>query len=188
MDPESNYEISFKDMPTRSPHMLELLNALKGIKMDQAKLNQMNKFKALRSNLLGPLREFIAIQGGVAPSATYVIKLYDKSTIHDYLMALVMYALLKEKLKDEPANSGLMQTISDSANYDDAVREEIGRILLEWNQHAPPRLGGGGSTRKRKRVCRLKNTKTRSKTRTGKRRNTRRKIKANKLRFDRTHR
>ena len=188
MDPESNYEIKFKDMATRSPYMLELLNALKGIKMDEAKLKQMNKFKALRSNLLGPLREFIASQGGVAPSATYVIKLYDKSTIHDYLMALVMYALLNKELQGNAAESGLMKIISDSANYDDAVREEIGRILLEWNQHAPPRLGGGGSTRKRKRVCRLKNAKTRSKTRTGKRRNTRRKIKANKLRFNRTHR
>jgi hypothetical protein len=188
MDPESNYEIDFEDMATRSPYMLELLNALKGIKMDEAKLKQMNKFKALRSNLLGPLREFITKHGRVTPSATYVIKMYHQSTINNYLMAIVRYALLKEKLEDEPANSGLMKTISDSANYDDAVREEIGRILLEWNERAPVKLGGG-STRKRKRVCRLKNARTRAaKPQTGKRRNTRRKIKANKLRFNRTHR
>ena len=157
--------------------------------MDQAKLNQMNKFKALRSNLLGPLREFIASQGGVAPSATYVIKLYDKSTIHDYLMALVMYALLNDQLKGKDANSGLMKTISDSANYDDAVREEIGRILLEWHRHAPLQLGGG-STRKRTRVCRLKNTRTRrqSKARTGKYGNTRKKCKANKRKINRSRR
>jgi hypothetical protein len=188
-DPESNYEIDFKDMPVRSPFMLQLLNALKGIKMDQAKLNQMNKFKALRSNLLGPLREFIASQGGVAPSATYVIKLYDKSTIHDYLMALVMYALLNDQLKGKDANSGLMKTISDSANYDDAVREEIGRILLEWNKFAPVQLGGG-STRKRTRVSRLKNTRTRrqSKPPTGMCRSTRKKRRANNPRCKRTRR
>jgi hypothetical protein len=148
----------------------------------------MNKFKALRSNLLGPLREFIASQGGVAPSATYVIKLYDKSTIHDYLMALVMYALLNDQLKGKDANSGLMKTISDSANYDDAVREEIGRILLEWNKFAPVQLGGG-STRKRKRSCRLNAmTRRQSKARTGKYGNTRKKCKANKRKINRSRR
>jgi hypothetical protein len=183
---ESNYEISFKDMPARSPYMLELLNALKRKHIDAANSKQI-KFGALRSSLLGPIREFIAKQGGVTPKATYVIKLYDKSTINT-LSSLVRYALLKDELQGKDATSGLMKTISDSANYDDAVREEIGRILLEWNERAPVKLGGG-STRKRKRVCRLKNARTRAaKPQTGKRRNTRRKIKANKLRFNRTHR
>ena len=181
---DGNIELDFKHMPVKSPHMLELLTALKGIKMDEAKLKQMNKFKALRSNLLYPLREFIEKQGGLAPSATYVIKLYDKSTINDYLIGLVRYALLKDESQN---NSGLIKIISEPANYDDAVREEIGRILLEWNALAPSQLGGG-STRKRKRVCRLKNARTRAKPRSIKRRNTRRKIKANKLRFNRTHR
>ena len=184
-DPESNYEIDFEDMPTRSPYMLELLTALKGIKMDdEATLKQMNKFGALRSNLLGPLREFIAKHGRVPPSATYVIKLYDKSTINNYLIALVKYALLSNILKSQGANSGLMIIVNEPANYDDAVREEIGRILLEWNEHAPVKLGG--STRKRKRVCRL-NARTRSKPRTGKR-STRKKRRASNPRCKRTHR
>ena len=189
MDAESNYEISFKDMPTRSPDMLELLNALKGIKMDEATLKQMNKFGALRSNLLGPLREFIAKQGGVPPSATYVINLYDKSTINNFLIALVKYALLNNILKSQSANSGLMKIANEPANYDDAVREEIGRILLEWNEHAPVKLGG--STRKRKRVCRLKNARTRRQSNTrlmSKKRSTRNKRKASNPRCKRTHR
>ena len=189
MDAESNYEISFKDMPTRSPDMLELLNALKGIKMDEATLKQMNNFGELRSNLLGPLREFIAKQGGVPPSATYVINLYDKSTINNYLIALVKYALLNNILKSQGANSGLMKIANEPANYDDAVREEIGRILLEWNEHPPVKLGG--STRKRKRVCRLKNARTRRQSNTrlmSKKRSTRNKRKASNPRCKRTHR
>jgi hypothetical protein len=190
-DPESNYyEISFKNMPTRSPYMLELLNALKGITID-AKLQQMNKFKILRSNLLGPLREFITKHGGILPKSTYVIKLYDKSTINVYLTALVKFVLLNDELKGKDANAGLMQIVSDSANYDDAVREEIGRILLEWNKSAPIQLGGG-STRKRKLVCRLKNAITRAKPRMmSNKRSTRRKRNTNQCKRKqrkRTHR
>ena len=188
MDPESNYEINFEDMATRSPYMLELLNALKGIKMDEAKLNQMTKLKALRSNLLGPMREFIATQGGVIPNATYVIKIYHQSTINNYLIALVKYALLKDQLQGEDANSGLMQIVNDPANYDDAVREEIGRILLEWNEHAPVKLGGR-STRKRKRVCRFNApTRRQSGTQLGKCRHTRQKCRASNHRCKRTRR
>lgn len=186
MAPDSNYEIDFKDMPVRSPFMIELQNELNGIKINEATLNDMNKFSALRYNLLTPLREFIKKQGGVAPNETYVIKLYDTSTINNYLIALVKYALLKERLQSEDAESGLMKIVNEPAEYDDAVREEIGRILLEWNDHAPPKLGG--STRKRKQCCRLKNAKTHSKMRTGKRRNTRKKHAATKGKRNRTHR
>ena len=134
------------------------------------------------------MRKFIAKQGGVIPNATYVIKIYHQPTVNDFLIALVKFVLLKSQLKGEDANSGLMKIVNEPANYDDAVREEIGRILLEWNQRAPRQLGGGGSTRKRKRVCRLKNARTRAKPRSGKR-NTRRKNKANKrIKFNRTHR
>jgi hypothetical protein len=188
-NPESNYDISFKDMPTRSPHMLELLTALKGKHIDATNSNQINKFGALRSNLLGPLREFIKKQGGVAPKSTYVIELYDKSTINDYLMGLVRYALLKDELQGKDATSDLIKIVNDPANYDDAVREEIGRILLEWSQHAPLQLGGGGSTRKRKRVCRFNApTRRQSGTQSGKRRHTRQKCKASNHRCKRTRR
>ena len=186
-DPESSYEIDFKNMPGRSPHMLKLLHLLHGIKIDKPKSKKIKKASELRYNLLCPLREFIAKQGGIAPSATHVIKIYDKSTINKYMITLVRY-LLKDQLQGKDANSDLMKTISDSANYDDAVREEIGRILLEWNQHAPLQLGGG-STRKRKLVCRLNaRTRRQSKTRTGKYRNTRKKCKANKRKIIRSRR
>jgi len=188
MDSESNYEINFEDMTARSPHMLELLNALKGIKMDEDKLKQMTKFKALRFNLLGPLREFIATQGGVMPNAKYVVKIYDQSTINEYLIALMKFVLLKDQLQGEDAKLGLTQIVNDPANYDDAVREEIGRILLEWNARTPSQLGGGSTTRKRKRVCRLKNARTRAKLQTGKKRSTRKKRRASNPRCKRTRR
>lgn len=188
MDSESNYEINFEDMTARSPHMLELLNALKGIKMDEDKLKQMIKFKALRLNLLGPLREFIAKHGGVMPNAKYVIKIYHQPTINEFLKVLVRDVLLKDQLQGEDAKLGLTQIVNDPANYDDAVREEIGRILLEWNARTPSQLGGGSTTRKRKRVCRLKNARTRAKLQTGKKRSTRKKRRASNPRCKRTRR
>jgi hypothetical protein len=187
MGAESNYEINFKDMPTRSPYMLQLIHLLNGIEIDKVKSDYIKKVKDLRYNLLYPIREFIKENRGIEPSATYVIKIHHKSTIINKDMLTLVRYLLKDKLKGEPANSALMQIVNDSANYDDAVREEIGRILLEWNRHAPLQMGGG-STRKRTRVCRLKNARTRAKPRTGMCRSTRRKNKANKLRFNRTHR
>jgi hypothetical protein len=187
MGAESNYEINFKDMPTRSPYMLQLIHLLNGIEIDKVKSDYIKKVKDLRYILLYPIREFIKENRGIEPSATYVIKIHHKSTIINKDMLTLVRYLLKDKLKGEPANSALMQIVNDSANYDDAVREEIGRILLEWNRHAPLQMGGG-STRKRTRVCRLKNARTRAKPRTGMCRSTRRKNKANKLRFNRTHR
>jgi hypothetical protein len=157
-NPDGNREIAFNDMPVRSPGMLQLYYALKMINFDKEKTKQKKKFGTLRYNLLTPIREFILNQGGVTPSNAYVINLYDKSTVHEDWFTLVKYVLLK----DQPADSELMKIVSDPANYDDAVNEEIGRILLEWNTHAPAKLTGG-STRKRERVCRWKNAVTRSK-------------------------
>jgi hypothetical protein len=159
-NPDGNREIAFNDMPVRSPGMLQLYYALKGINMDNETLKQIKRLKVkdLRYNLLYPIRNFISRQGGAIPSAAYVIKIYDESTVHNNWLTLVKYVLLKDKLDD----SELMNIVSDPANYDDAVNEEIGRILLEWNTHAPATLTGG-STRKRKRVRRWKNAVTRSK-------------------------
>ena len=187
MEAESNYEISFKDMPVRSPYMLQLIHLLNGIEIDKVKSDQIKEVKVLRYNLLYPIREFIKKNRGIEPSATYVIKIHHKSTIINKDMLTLVRYLLKDKLKGEPANSALMQIVNDSANYDDAVREEIGRILLEWNRHAPLQLGGG-STRKRTRVCRLKNARTRAKPRTGMCRSTRKKRRASNPRCNRTHR
>ena len=161
-NPDGNRKIAFNDMPVRSPGMLQLYNALKMINFDKEKTKQKKKIGTLRYNLLYPIRNFISGQGGAIPSAAYVINIYDKSTVHEVWVTLVKYVLLKEVLKDQPADSELMKIVSDPANYDDAVNEEIGRILLEWNAGSPIKLRGG-STRKRQRVCRWKNAVTRSK-------------------------
>jgi len=157
-NPDGNRKIAFNDMPVRSPGMLQLYHALRRINFDKEKTKQKKKVRTLRYNLLTPIREFILNQGGVIPSAAYVINIYDKSTVHNDWLTLVKYVLLK----DRPADSELMKIVSDPVNYDDAVNEEIGRILLEWNTHAPAKLTGG-STRKRKRVRKWKNAVTRSK-------------------------
>ena len=154
-NPDGNRKIAFNDMPVRSPGMLQLYYALKMINFDKEKTKQKKKYGTLRYNLLTPIREFILKQGGVTPSNAYVINIYHKSTVHKDWLTLVKYVLLKDQLADLK----LMQIVSDPANYDDAVNEEIGRILLEWNTHAPAKLTGG-STRKRKRVRRWKNAVT----------------------------
>jgi hypothetical protein len=158
-NPDGNRKIMFNDMPVRSPGMLQLYSALKGIQIDKNKSKKIRKYVDLRYNLLYPIRNFITAQGGVTPSDAYVINIYDKSTINQYLITLIGYVLLKDHLN---ANPGLMETVNDPANYDDAVNEEIGRILLEWNKQSPDKLRGG-STRKRQRVCRWKNVVTRHK-------------------------
>jgi hypothetical protein len=165
-NPDGNRKIMFNDMPVRSPGMLQLYSALKGIQIDKNKSKKIRKYVDLRYNLLYPIRNFISAQGGVTPSDAYVINIYDKSTINQYLITLIGYVLLKDHLN---ANPDLMETVNDPANYDDAVNEEIGRILLQWNDQSPSKLRGG-STRKRQRVCRWKNVVTR-RTKNGKKRN-----------------
>ena len=157
VNPDGNRKIAFNDMPVRSPGMLQLYYALERINFDKEKTKQKRKIGTLRYNLLNPIRIFISTYGK-PPSAAYVINIYDKSTVHDDWVTLVKYVLLK----DRQADSELMNIVSDPANYDDAVNEEIGRILLEWNAGSPIKLRGG-STRKRQRVCRWKNAVTRSK-------------------------
>ena len=157
-NPDGNRKIAFNDMPVRTPGMLQLYNWLKGIQIDENKIKQIKRFVDLRYNLLYPIREFISRHRGAIPSAAYVINIYDESTVHKDCVTLVKYVLLKELT----ANPGFMAIVSDPTNYDDAVNEEIGRILLEWNAGSPIKLRGG-STRKRQRVCRWKNAVTRSK-------------------------
>ena len=157
-NPDGNRKIAFNDMPVRTPGMLQLYNWLKGIQINKNKINQIKRFVDLRYNLLYPIREFISRHRGAIPSAAYVINIYDESTVHKDCVTLVKYVLLKELT----ANPGFMAIVSDPTNYDDAVNEEIGRILLEWNAGSPIKLRGG-STRKRQRVCRWKNAVTRSK-------------------------
>jgi hypothetical protein len=177
MAPESNYEISFKDMPTRSPHMLELLNALKGVHYNNAFVI---RYRPILSNLLKPLKD---AQKTSTPTAIYVGVRTKPDGLYNTHAKALFPSFVKALLLDNKKMGDM-----DVHEFDDAVSEEIGRILLEYAAKVTDhRLAGGGSTRKRKREYKL-NAKTRSKTQTGTRRNTRRKIKANKLRFNRTHR
>jgi hypothetical protein len=188
MDAESNYEINFKDMPTRSPQMLELLNALKGIRYNHVFFL---RYKLILSNLLKPLKEHIKITTTM-PTAIFVgvrtkpDGVYDEPTKALFPQFVQALLLGNKKMIDVPTKKRI--ELSENIQLDDAVSEEIGRILLEYAANVKAtQLSGGGSTRKRKRGCRLKNARTRAKPRSGKR-NTRRKIKANKIRFNRTHR
>jgi hypothetical protein len=156
-NPDGNRKIAFNDMPVRSPGMLQLYNWLKEIKIKN-KIKEIKRFVDLRYNLLYPIREFISRHRGAIPSAAYVINIYDKSTVHADWVTLVKYVLLNEL----NANPDFRAIVNDHANYDDAVNEEIGRILLEWNAGSPKTLRGG-STRKRQRVGRWKNAVTRTK-------------------------
>ena len=147
--------------------------------------------------LLKPLKEHIK-KTTIKPSAIYVGVRTDPEGLYDEttkaLFPLFVQALLlgnKKMIDVDEQTKQLIEPLKDkNIQLDDAVSEEIGRILLEFAAKVKDtQLGGGGSTRKRKRVCRLKNARTRAKPRTGMCRSTRRKIKANKrIKFNRTHR
>ena len=187
MAPETNYEISFQDMPTMSPHMLELLNALKGVHYNDAFVH---KYKIILSNLLKPLKD---AQKTSTPTAIYVgvrtkpDGLYDTHT--KALFPSFVKALLLDNIKMgdmDVQTTALIEHLDHE--FDDAVSEEIGRILLEYAAKVNDRrLAGGGSTRKCKREHKL-NAKTRAKPRTGKKRSTRKKRRASNPRCKRTRR
>ena len=193
MDAESNYEISFKDMPTRSPYMLELLNALKGVHYNDAFVL---RYRPILRELLKPLKEHIK-KTTIMPTAIYVgvrttpDGVYDaptKALFPNFAKALL---LGNKKMNDvDDQTKMLIQQLDNGFQFDDAANEEIGRILLEYAANVNDRrLAGGGSTRKCTRVCRLNaRTRRQSKARTGKYGNTRKKCKANKRKINRSRR
>jgi hypothetical protein len=192
MDAESNYEISFKDMPTRSPYMLELLNALKGVHYNDAFVL---RYRPILRELLKPLKN---VQTRSTPNAIYVgvrIKpdgVYDaptKALFPNFAKALLLGN--KKMIDVDDQTKMLIQQLDNGFQFDDAANEEIGRILLEYAANVNDRrLAGGGSTRKCTRVCRLKHTRTRrqSKARTGMCRSTHKKRRANKRKINRSRR
>jgi hypothetical protein len=143
--------------------------------------------------LLGPLRSSIKIYSGSKPAASSVLKLYytdDETKTKDTLntlSAFVKSILWNIKLPDE-----VEQTINDPDSYDDAVREAIGRIILEWNDVAPAKVPAkGGATRKPKRARKLSVKTTRRRVNTcfsGKRRHATRRTRASKGMHKRTRR
>ena len=169
------FEVGFSNMIVRSSSMLQLLTLLNQVKGSNAMFNpgvSRGDQRSFSGKLLGPLRQSILqTRRGTEPKATGVLKLYN--TEAKALLPKFVRSVLPEV---EPT---LLSTIEHHHDYDDAVNEAIGRIMVEWNPDAP-QGGGGGATRKRKRVCK-RNAMTRrfNKCFNGKRRATRRKNKAN---------
>jgi len=110
--------------------------------------------------LLPPIVLHIANAGGVVPTAHYVgveDTIYDADTKRRLFPTLVKYMLLP--------NAPELDEQNDYARYDVAVKEEIGRILLEYYALARLKMKGGeggeggqggrrSHTRKRRRHCR----------------------------------
>jgi hypothetical protein len=117
-----------------------------------------------------------------------------KSLFPSFVKALLMG---NKKMNELPPNTkDLVEDLEreikerpEGVVFDDAVNEEIGRILLEYAANVDDKrlAGGDGHTRKCKRDHKL-NAKTRSKPRTGKKRSTRKKRKASNPRCKRTRR
>ena len=194
---DGNLEIDFKHMPVRSPLMLRLLNALKGIQFNNAFVH---RYRPILSNLLKPLKNE---QRTSTPTAIYVgvrtkpDGLYDSAT-KALFPQFAKVLLMGNKIMNElpPHTKDLVEDLEreikeqrEEFAFDDAVNEEIGRILLEYAANVDDKrlAGGGGHTRKCKREHKL-NAKTRSKTQTGKRGNTRKKRRASNHRCKRTRR
>ena len=185
------FEIGFDDMPVRSPFMLQLLDALKGV---QYNATFVLRFRLILSQLLKPLKLYIAANKS-KPTAIYVgvrtqpNGLYNATT--KALFPSFVKALLLGNAKMEDLNSKTKELIQqlDDFPFDDAVNEEIGRIILTYEAKVDNKRLVGGSTQKRKRVGRLN-----ARTRYGKRltnanaNKSRKKRNAPKLGFNRTRR
>ena len=194
---DGNLEIDFKDMPVRSPLMLRLLNELRMIKYNNAFFL---RYKLLMKNLLTPLKNKqrtsnpTAIFVGVRTKPNGLYDLATKKLFPSFVKVLLMG---NKRMNELPPHTkylveDLEREIKEQREefaFDDAVNEEIGRILLEYADNVDDKrlAGGGGHTRKCKRKHKF-NAKTRSKTRLNKRTNTRKKCKAIKPRCKRTHR
>ena len=185
------FEVGFSDMFVRSLPMLTLFNFLNNVNgkgMFQQGVHR-TVLRRFNTGLLGPLRSSMITHSGIEPAASSVLKLYytdDETKTKDTLntlSAFVKSILWNIELPDE-----VEQTINDPDSYDDAVREAIGRIILEWNNVAPAK---GGATRKLKRARKLsvKTTRRRvNKCFSGKRRHAARRTRASKGIHKRTRR
>jgi hypothetical protein len=188
---QTYFEVGFSDMFVRSSSMLTLFNLLNNVNGDDHMFKQGMHRTVLRTfntGLLVPLRSSITKHSGIKPIASSVLKLYytedetkTKNTLNT-LSEFVKSILWNIQLPDD-----VEQTINDPDSYDDAVREAIGRIILEWNEVAPK----GGATRKPKRARKLSVKTTRRRVNTcfsGKRRHATRRTRASKGMHKRTRR
>jgi hypothetical protein len=157
-DPDRNQTIGFAHMPVRSHTMLRLHDALKGVHPQPGDVFLKRSGGAHLSDvLLPPIQQHIARTGGVVPTAHFVgvqDEIYDDETKRRVFPTLVKYMLLP--------NAPELDEQNNYARYDDAVKEEIGRILLEYYALKMLKMKGGGGgggrshmhTRKRRRHCR----------------------------------
>jgi len=196
---DGNLEIDFKDMPVRSPLMLQLLNELRMIKFNSGCFL---RYKLLMSNLLTPLKN---AQKTSKPNAIYVGVRTNPNGLYDLATKLLFPQFAKallmgnKKMNELPPHiKELVEELDRESKkrpnevmFDDAVNEEIGRILLDYaaNVTETQLQTRGGSTRKCKRKHNL-NSKTRSKPEliNGKKRSTRKKCKASNPMCKRTRR
>ena len=158
-EPDRNQTIGFAHMPVRSHTMLRLHDALKGVHPQSGDaFLKLSGETYLSDVLLPPIVLHIANAGGLVPTAHYVgveDTIYDADTKRRLFPTLVKYMLLPKEMERNPELDE--QNVYDQ--YDDAVKEEIGRILLEYYAIAIAtgrNMQGGGKshTRKRRQRCR----------------------------------
>ena len=146
---QTYFEVGFSKMNVRSPEMLRLYNLLNEVEGKNDMFKKGSPKRKFSGNLLGPIRRSIlSTRRDIEPKATGVLKTYDAEAM-DTLPAFVR-SVIKQEQELEPK---LLSTIERPHEYDDAVSEAIGRIMLEWNKVAPK--GGATRKRKRERVCKL---------------------------------
>ena len=182
---QTYFEVGFSNMIVRSPEMLMLLTLLNQVegRDEMFKEGVTGKEKRIFTGmLLNPLRQFKRMHSGAEPKATYVLS--DKSKIYKTKSRATLPAFVRSVIEQE-LEPTLLATIDHPHEYDDAVNEAIGRIILEWNRTTSVPQGGSTRKRKRERVCKLTKRRRVSK---GKRRATRRKNKANSGKHARTRR
>jgi hypothetical protein len=159
-------------MLVRSSFMLRLHDALKSAKSDE---NVFKQFPEMFGLLLRPIREHVA-RHGTFPTAQYVGMsdgVYDldqkQRLFPTFVKDVIMFSDTKKP--ENPERVELLK-LSDELTvrknvynkYDDEVKEEIGRIILEYAREFIGRLkAGGGGIRKtrRQRRRRLVNANTR---------------------------
>ena len=140
------FEVGFSNMIVRSPEMLGLLTLLERVKgSDDMFKSVTGAQKRKFTRMLVPLRQSIS-RSGIEPKATGVLKILYDDAVHKEIISEFVRSMIKD-----PAL--LLATIAQPDEYDDAVNEAIGRIILEWNKVAPK--GGATRKRKRERVCKL---------------------------------
>jgi hypothetical protein len=177
-------EIEFKDMPVIEPVMLELLHSLEQI---DATGKDMSPLKIqVVNNLLTAIRS-VKMENS---SAFYIGNKFDFNKSLNKPVAFKTF--VEQLLQFQGGNPD--SDLPEGDKFSEQVNTQIGRILLELNLNPlfvslKKGSAGGGYTRKRKRVCK-RNAKTRrfNKCFNGKRRDTRRKNRANNLKCKHTRR